>query len=116
MSFKDKYTLEDRKNESERILIKFTDRIPLIISKNNKCKKINDMNKNKFLIPKLITVGQLTYVIRKKINLLPEKAIFVFFNKNTLVPSYYTLEKVYEEFKDDDGFLYAYYSDENSYG
>jgi hypothetical protein len=45
---------------------------------------IPDLDKKKYLVPADLTVGQFVYVIRKRIKLSPEKAIFVFVN-NVLV-------------------------------
>ena len=88
-----------------------------------------------------MTVGQFVYVVRKRIKLSAEKAIFVFIN-NTLPPTgkypvmpndfFFTfiamilctkslvvaaalMSAIYEENKDQDGFLYMTYSGENTF-
>ena len=55
------------------------------------------------------------YVIRKRIKLSPEKAIFIFVN-NTLPPTAALMSTVYEQHKDEDGFMYMMYSGENTFG
>jgi GABA(A) receptor-associated protein len=60
-------------------------------------------------------VGQFVYVIRKRIKLSPEKAIFIFVN-NVLPPTAALMSSIYDEHKDDDGFLYIAYSGENTFG
>jgi len=62
-----------------------------------------------------LTVGQFVYVVRKRIKLSPEKAIFIFVN-NTLPPTAALISAIYEEHKDEDGFLYVTYSGENTFG
>ena len=62
-----------------------------------------------------LTVGQFVYVIRKRIKLSPEKAIFIFVN-NVLPPTAALMSSIYDEHKDDDGFLYIAYSGENTFG
>jgi GABA(A) receptor-associated protein len=47
---------------------------------------IPDIDKKKYLVPADLTVGQFVYVIRKRIKLSPEKAIFIFV-KNVLPPT-----------------------------
>ena len=54
-------------------------------------------------------------MVRKRIKLSPEKAIFIFIN-NILPPTAALLSSVYEEQKDEDGFLYVQYSGENTFG
>lgn len=42
---------------------------------------LEDIDKKKYLVPADLTVGQFTYVIRKRIKLPQEKAMFIFANK-----------------------------------
>lgn len=62
-----------------------------------------------------LTVGQFVYVIRKRISVPAEKAIFIFVN-NTLPPTAALMSTVYEQHKDEDGFMYMIYSGENTFG
>ena len=68
-----------------------------------------------FLVPSDLTCGQFVYVIRKRIKLSPEKALFIFCN-NQLPPTSALMSSIYAEHKDNDGFLYVTYSGENSFG
>ncbi|EWM23068.1 autophagy protein, partial [Nannochloropsis gaditana] len=70
---------DKRKGEAEKILSKYPDRIPVICEKADRS-EIPDIDKKKYLVPADLTVGQFTYVIRKRIRLPPEKAIFIFVN------------------------------------
>lgn len=56
--------------------------------------------------------GQFVYVIRKRIKLEPEKAIFIYVDE-VLPPTAALMSSIYEEYKDEDGFLYVTYSGEN---
>jgi GABA(A) receptor-associated protein len=69
----------------------------------------------RYLVPADLTVGQFVYVIRKRIKLSSEKAIFIFV-KNVLPPTAAMMSSIYEEHKDEDGFLYFTYSGENTFG
>jgi len=69
----------------------------------------------RYLVPSDLTVGQFVYVIRKRIKLSPEKAIFIFVG-NVLPPTASMMSTVYESNKDEDGFLYITYSGENTFG
>ncbi|KAJ3183938.1 ubiquitin-like protein atg8 [Irineochytrium annulatum] len=105
---------EKRKQEAERIRQKYPDRVPCIVEKAEKS-DIATIDKKKYLVPCDLTVGQFVYVIRKRIKLSPEKAIFIFVN-NVLPPSSSLLSQVYQEHKDEDQFLYIIYSSENTFG
>ncbi|TIA67121.1 hypothetical protein D6C83_02094 [Aureobasidium pullulans] len=100
--------------EAERIRVKYTDRIPVICEKVEKS-DIATIDKKKYLVPADLTVGQFVYVIRKRIKLSPEKAIFIFVDE-VLPPTAALMSSIYEEHKDEDGFLYITYSGENTFG
>eukprot|EP00698_Gefionella_okellyi_P004947 TRINITY_DN14569_c0_g1_i1.p1 TRINITY_DN14569_c0_g1~~TRINITY_DN14569_c0_g1_i1.p1 ORF type:complete len:121 (+),score=29.68 TRINITY_DN14569_c0_g1_i1:216-578(+) len=113
-SFKVDFPLEKRKQEAGRIRQKYPDRIPVICEKAKKS-DLSEIDKKKYLVPGDLTVGQFVYVIRKRIKLTPEKAIFLFVN-NVLPPTAQLMSTLYEEHKDEDGFLYITYSGENTFG
>ncbi|KAH7201809.1 autophagy protein Atg8 ubiquitin like-domain-containing protein [Fusarium oxysporum II5] len=112
--FKDEHPFEKRKAEAERIRQKYSDRIPVICEKVEKS-DIATIDKKKYLVPADLTVGQFVYVIRKRIKLSPEKAIFIFVDE-VLPPTAALMSSIYEEHKDEDGFLYITYSGENTFG
>ena len=107
-------SFEKRKDEFEKINTKYPNRIPVIVEKV-KTSKLQDIDKSKFLVPKDLTVGQLLYVIRRRIHLPPEKAIFMFVNK-ILPASSQLLSNIYHKHKSSDGFLKIEFSDENTFG
>jgi GABA(A) receptor-associated protein len=51
----------------------------------------------------------------KRIKLSPEKAIFIFVD-DILPPTAALMSAIYEEHKDEDGFLYILYASENTFG
>ncbi|KAI7875146.1 microtubial binding protein [Lichtheimia hyalospora FSU 10163] len=112
--FKDEHSFEKRKAEADRIRDKYPDRIPVICEKVDKS-DIPTVDKKKYLVPADLTVGQFVYVIRKRIKLNAEKAIFIFVNQ-VLPPTAALMSAIYEEHKDEDGFLYIAYSGENTFG
>ncbi|KAK7332326.1 hypothetical protein VNO80_29076 [Phaseolus coccineus] len=113
-SFKLQHPLERRQAEASRIREKYPDRIPVIVEKAERT-DFPDIDKKKYLVPADLTVGQFVYVVRKRIKLSAEKAVFVFIN-NTLPSTAALMSAIYEENKDQDGFLYMTYSGENTFG
>ena len=114
-AFKKKHTLEERKTESSKIITKYAGRIPIIVTKSSNC-KLDEMDRNKFLAPEDLTLGQFMYVIRKRINLTESESIFMFVNETVLAPTSHTMNALYEKYKDEDGFLYFVYCNENVFG
>ena len=114
--FKKKHSFENRLEQATNIMARFPTRLPIIVEIHPTCKKtLPALDKSKYLVPQELTVGQFVYVLRKRIKLSSEKAIFVFFN-NQLPPTSDLLSSVYQNLKDKDCFLYAFISSENTFG
>lgn len=77
--------------------------------------KMEDIDKKKYLVPSDLTCGQFLYVIRKRLKLAPEKAIFLFVD-GKIPATTAMLSSIYDQYQDKDGFLYMSYSDENVFG
>jgi GABA(A) receptor-associated protein len=104
------------KEESTRIMKKYPDRVPVIVSKSDHC-KLPDIDKTKYLVPKDITMGQFMYIIRKRIKLKSTQALFLFFNDGMIVANSQPFGKIYEMYHSkEDGFLHCKYSAENTFG
>jgi GABA(A) receptor-associated protein len=95
---------------------KYDDRIPIICERARKagadCPLID---KTKYLVPIELTVAQFIYVIRKRLNLGSEKAMFIFINGQVPTNSH-ILSDLYNKNKDEDDFLYVTYALENTFG
>ena len=83
--YKSLYSFNERFKESLRILNKYPDRIPIICERSNittdDCPYID---KTKYLAPNDLTIGQFLFIIRKRMKLVPEKALFLSTNNNIL--------------------------------
>ncbi|KAI4349788.1 hypothetical protein L6164_010344 [Bauhinia variegata] len=113
-SFKDEFAFEQRLEESRDIVAKYPDRIPVIAERYSKS-DLPQLEKKKYLVPRDMSVGHFIHILSSRLHLAPGKALFVFV-KNTLPQTANLMQSVYESFKDEDGFLYMYYSTENTFG
>ena len=112
--YKKEKSFEERLSESTKIMEKHPDKTPIIVSKSNKC-KLNNIDKNKYLVSNDMTLTQFIYTIRKRINLDSSQALFFFVNH--IVPNNSDIiGELYKLHKDSDGFLYLTYSAENTFG
>lgn len=115
-SYKEKFSHDKRLEQSLSITSKFPDKLPLIVEKMKNVKSsIVDIPKNKFLIPNDLVVSQMMCIIRKYLELSPAESIYLFSN-DVLLNSTDTLNSVYQKYKDADGFLYVFYTLENTFG
>jgi len=116
MIFQKQNIIEKRKITANSLKIKYPGRLPIIVEKaNKKDQNLPTIDKNKFLVPSELTVGQFIYVIRKRIKLEADQAIFIYV-KNVLPPTSSSIALIYDEYKDEDDFLYITYSGENTFG
>ena len=113
-SFKKKFSEEKRTEEAVRIKKKYPDRIPVIVEKAEGS-QIQDLDKKKYLVPLDLTVGQFIYVIRKRIKLEPDQAIYLFVN-DILPPTSMLMSHIYKEHSEVCGFLFCTYDSESTFG
>jgi GABA(A) receptor-associated protein len=114
--FKKKHTFEIRLQQAQNIMNKFTSRIPVIVEIHPSSRfSIPPLDKSKYLVPQELSVGQFIYILRKRMKLNSERAIFIFFD-NQLPPTSEPMSIIYDRFKDKDMFLYSYISSENTFG
>ena len=100
--------------QSEKILKKYPDRIPIIVNRY-KDSDIPNIDKNKFIVPKDMKMNAFIYIIRRRIKITSEQTIFVTVNKE-LCANNQTINEIYDKCKNEDGFLYVEYSGENTFG
>ena len=115
-SFRDK-PFEERLDESERIREKFPERLPVIVERAHTRggRDTPELDRSRFLVPQDLTLGQLVYVIRRRLSLPADRALFVFCG-STLPPATVLLRELFAANRDPDGFLYLSYSSEASFG
>ncbi len=110
-------SLEERLISSEKLLKKYPNKIPIICTKSELSKSdIPTLKKNKFLVSKNLTLGQFLNEIRNQIKLPSEKALFVFVNNQIIPPTSSIIQKLYDDFKSEDNFLYMTYTSESTFG
>ena len=113
-AYYNEFTIDERKKECDRIKTKYPDRIPVICERACGA-TISSIDKRKFLVPGDLTVGQFLYVIRGRMKLRADEALFVFVD-GALPKTAATMQSIYENHKDEDGFLYLVYNGENVFG
>ena len=115
-NYKKEKSLESRTLEATKVREKYPDRVCIICERSPRAGDIGKLDKYKYLVPKNLTVGQFTFIIRKKLTIDSSQAIFLFVNNNILPPVSKEMGQLYEEYKDNDGLLYLLYATENTFG
>jgi GABA(A) receptor-associated protein len=113
--FKNEFSFEKRLSESTKILDKYENRIPVIITQSKEC-RLPPIDKNKYLIPFDLTIAQFLNVLRKRIKLDDSQSLYIYVNKSIMPATSATFTSIYDKHKDKDGFLYLIYCGENTFG
>jgi len=105
----------ERKSTVQQIREKYPQRLPVLCNKSKYSKNTPNIDKNKYLVPFDLTAAQFIYVIRKRMKLNPEVALFLFVGR-MIPPGMTKMIYLYENYKNEDGFLYITYSTESTFG
>ncbi len=106
------------KNKIEEMIKKHPNRVPIIISSNS----FKEHGQHRFIVPNNITIAEFMKILRNKVSLRPEEAIYVFVKDITiskegiLVPSSSTVESIYNQYKDKNLVLNLIYEKEEIFG
>jgi GABA(A) receptor-associated protein len=120
LSYKERVSLKDRIIDSNKIVIKYRNFVPVIILCDKELSRI--IKKKKYLVEFNNTVGDLLCIIRNKITTDKDKAFFVFCD-NSIVCMSQNMGSLYEKYKinnnitsKDDNFLYIELRMESTFG
>jgi hypothetical protein len=115
-TYKTKYSLEERIKQSEQILSKYINYIPVIVECDP---QIGTMKKQKFLVPQNVNCSHMIVAVRNQLKLDPSKSIFIFYNDNIICPTE-NVNVVYRRYltqvNDGDKFFHIYVTTENTFG
>lgn len=118
--FKQTYDFNTRYNQCYNIIQKYPDRIPIILEHKPSSQSYTQNNteqyinlKKTYLVPKHVTIGQFVYIIKKKLDMRTDESLF-FSIHDTLPEITATLHEIYEQYKDNDGYLYILYFTKNN--
>ena len=114
-TFKESTTFEERVKQSAKIQEKHPDKISVICEKHKKS-KLEQLDKNKYLVTDKYKVYQFIHLLRNRISLKQQEALYLFVQGKILLKSDSKMSEVYAQYKDPDGFLYIEYCEYNSFG
>ena len=104
-----------RKQMSEKLMKQNPGKIPIICEKAPKS-KLKKMDKSKFLVPRDFVVSQFNLIIRTKIELNSEEALYLLAivkHSEISIVGETRLGDIYERYANkEDGFLYIVYAEE----
>ncbi|OTF80052.1 microtubule-associated proteins 1A/1B light chain-like protein [Euroglyphus maynei] len=131
-TFKQRKSFAMRREEVLGIRAKFPNKIPIIVERSQKERYLPRLDKTKFLVPQELSMGRFMTVIRlgmnvevselnnnnfNRMNLNARQSLhFMINNQTVVVEMSRTMNEIYKEHKDKDGFLYITYSSQEIFG
>ncbi len=100
--------------EFERIQQKYPHTVCVFVELARKA-ELPPLDKHKYIVPKSTTVGAFLFILRKRMKLPSEKALFIFVN-NSLPCSSQTMGEIYSIHKSSDGALRIMCTSESVFG
>lgn len=115
-TFKEAHTLEERTAEAAKARREFPGRIPVIVERAAARGSVAPaIDRSKFLVPGDLTMGAFIFLIRKRLHMPPERALFVFV-RHILPTNSALMRELHATYADEDGFLYVLYTGESTFG
>ncbi len=118
--YKDTMSFEDRKKRSTSLLLKYSDKYPVILEKSKKDKYLPRIDKSKLLVSHDMTIASIIQLLKKNIKINEHTAIYITTtdkkNNDIMLSGSQSITNVYDNYKSDDGFLYLEYCTENVFG
>lgn len=117
INYRESASFEERKKRSNTLLSKYPDKIPVILEKSKKDKYLPRIDKSKLLVAQDMTVATIIQLLKKSIKINENTSIYIMVsNNNTMLSGSQSITTIYQDHKNDDGFLYLEYCTENVFG
>lgn len=117
-SYKNDTSETARMLKSRLLITKYPNSIPVILEKSPSDKVLSNINKTKYVMPKEMTVSNIIDILRKnmkdKIN--QYNSIYLICDENIMLSGSQSVDYLYNNYKNKDGFLYIQYCGENVFG
>jgi microtubule-associated protein 1 light chain len=95
---------------------KVLNRVPIVLIKDPNCKNFQGFDKMNKLYPDYAKMADFMLMIKQKLNLDPEDALFFLVNGKKIVLGDEVMGNIYKQYKYNDGLLYIVFSDEKIWG
>ncbi|XP_070592175.1 microtubule-associated proteins 1A/1B light chain 3A-like [Erythrolamprus reginae] len=116
LPFKERKSFATRINETTEIRGKYPNKIPVVVERYRKEKTLPQLDRIKFLVSPDISLSQFLFTLRTRLSLTATQAFYLLVNNQILPCPSLTILEIYNDNKDEDGFLYMTYASQEMFG
>jgi hypothetical protein len=117
INYREITSFEERKKRSNALLLKYTDKLPIILEKSSIEKYLPSIDKSKLLVSTDLTVANIIQILKKNLNVSEHNSLYIMISaQNIMLSGSQSMAYIYNTYKSDDGFLYLEYCSENVFG
>lgn len=114
LPFRKRLSLDQRCAQFGRVQHRCAEYVPTVLERGDG--DVPTVAKEKYLVPRDLTVGQFAYIVRKQLKMDASRALFLLID-NRLHAATTPFSLLYAEHRDpEDGFLYVTYTVEHTFG
>ncbi|XP_035427620.1 microtubule-associated proteins 1A/1B light chain 3C-like [Anser cygnoides] len=114
--FKQRKSLATRMHEVTEIRIKYPNKIPVVVERYQKEKNLPPLSRTKFLVSQDLPLAQFAVTLRTRLCLASSQTLYLLVNNRGLPNMTVTMQELYRDNKDEDGFLYLTYASQEMFG
>nr|XP_056705529.1 microtubule-associated proteins 1A/1B light chain 3C-like [Euleptes europaea] len=114
--FKQRKSLANRTREVGEIRGRYPSKIPVVVERYHKEKELPLLDRTKFLVSQDLTMSQFMHTLRTRLCLSATQTFYLLVNNKSLPSLSLTMMEIYNDSKDEDGFLYITYASQEMFG
>ncbi|XP_010085256.1 PREDICTED: microtubule-associated proteins 1A/1B light chain 3C-like [Pterocles gutturalis] len=114
--FKQRKSLATRMHEVTEIRLKYPNKIPVNVENFPKEKTLPPLTRSKFLVSQDLPLAQFAVTLRTRLCLGSSQTFYLLVNNKGLPNMAITMQELYRDNKDEDGFLYLTYASQEMFG
>ncbi|CAN0021609.1 unnamed protein product [Bubo scandiacus] len=105
-----------RMHEVTEIRIKYPNKIPVVVERYQREKTLPPLTRTKFLVSQDLPLSQFVVTLRTRLCLASSQTFYLLVNNKGLPNMAVTMQELYRDNKDEDGFLYLTYASQEMFG
>uniref|UniRef100_A0A8B9FM74 Microtubule-associated proteins 1A/1B light chain 3C n=2 Tax=Amazona TaxID=12929 RepID=A0A8B9FM74_9PSIT len=105
-----------RMQEVAEIRMKYPNKIPVVVERYQKEKTLPPLTRTKYLVSQDLPLSQFVVTLRTRLYLASSQTFYLLVNNKGLPNMSITMQELYQDNQDEDGFLYLTYASQEMFG